>query len=363
MTNDELLSKTISYLRFPLVVGVVFIHNDMSSINIQGQTINYDHCFWLNWMICFFSSALPVVSVPLFYLISGFLFFYYSDFNRSVFTNKIHRRQSTLLIPYLFFNFVGFLIFLVQMLPSLQDFFPLLKNYRVDITTFLSSFWTTNIPKEMAGGLTPIDHPLWFLRDLMIACLATPVIWYLIKRLGWGFIFMVGCFWFFDIGEHWGLPGKDHQPFFFFSLGAYFGIKKINFVQLASSQKWSITAYLTAAILSTFTQSVLCDLFHKLIVMFGIIGLPCLMSLLIKNNRLKIPVTLSNSTFFIYALHALFMSKYMKILVMVIQPQSPVLVACLYFFVPISTILICLGLYLLLKKTTPKFAKVITGER
>ena len=139
--------------------------------------------------------------------------------------------------------------------------------------------------------------------------------------------------------------------------------KKINFVEVMSSHKWSIVAYFTAAILSIFVQSVQCYIHHNITVILGTIGLPCLISLLIKNNTLKIPDTLSSSTFFIYALHALFMSKYMKILVIALRPQSPVLVACLYFFIPISTIMICLGLYVILKRTVPNFANIITGER
>jgi hypothetical protein len=31
------LSKTIDFLRFPLIVGVVFIHTDFSNIIIQGS--------------------------------------------------------------------------------------------------------------------------------------------------------------------------------------------------------------------------------------------------------------------------------------------------------------------------------------
>lgn len=59
MTNSELLSKTISYLRFPLIVGVVFIHNNMGEINIQGKTIDYNAWPWLTYIMEFFSSILP----------------------------------------------------------------------------------------------------------------------------------------------------------------------------------------------------------------------------------------------------------------------------------------------------------------
>ena len=38
MTQNEVLSKTISALRFPLIIGVVFIHN--SSANMPGMDLS-----------------------------------------------------------------------------------------------------------------------------------------------------------------------------------------------------------------------------------------------------------------------------------------------------------------------------------
>lgn len=47
MTNDILLSKTISYLRFPLTVGVVFIHFDLSKgITIHGCEYGLNNPEW-----------------------------------------------------------------------------------------------------------------------------------------------------------------------------------------------------------------------------------------------------------------------------------------------------------------------------
>ena len=62
MTNSELLSKTISYLRLPLIIGVVFIHNNMREITIQGKTIDYDDWSWLTYIMEFFSSVLPTIA-------------------------------------------------------------------------------------------------------------------------------------------------------------------------------------------------------------------------------------------------------------------------------------------------------------
>ena len=38
MDNSEILSKTITALRLPLIIGVVFIHN--SSVDLHGMDLN-----------------------------------------------------------------------------------------------------------------------------------------------------------------------------------------------------------------------------------------------------------------------------------------------------------------------------------
>lgn len=47
LSNNELLSKTITFLRLPLIVGVVFIHTNLNDVNIG--------CHWFNnrcHMVC-----------------------------------------------------------------------------------------------------------------------------------------------------------------------------------------------------------------------------------------------------------------------------------------------------------------------
>lgn len=364
MTNDELLSKTINYLRFPLIVGVVFIHNNMMTIDIQGTEINYSDCSWLTTIIYLFSNAVPAVCVPLFYFFSGNLFFYKTSFNRTVYVRKIKKRCSTLLVPYLIFNFLGFLIFLIQMHPSFYNIFPLLNNYRVDIVTFLSSFWISTIPKEMAGGMTPIDHPLWFVRDLFLMCIASPIVYYVIKRVGIAFLIAMGSFWFFQLGSFMGLPSIDHQPLFFFPLGAYFSIHHFNFVEYACKMKWTMYVFVFCVICDiVFRDDSFNIVFSRMGILLGIVALPCAVSLLIKGRVIKERKSWSDASFFIYALHGLFISKYMKVLILLLTPQSPFLILFIYFFVPISTIIICLIINNFLKRYLTSTVRILTGGR
>ena len=77
MKEDKLISETISLLRFPLTVFVVFIHYNMGvrGFSLHSVTYGLDAPEWFRWVTAFFSDVLPRTAVPLFYIISGYLFF------------------------------------------------------------------------------------------------------------------------------------------------------------------------------------------------------------------------------------------------------------------------------------------------
>lgn len=337
----------------------------MEEIHIQGNIVSYDAWPWLTCTMDFFSSVLPTISVPLFFFISGFLFFYKVDFGKEVYKKKIKTRSKTLLVPYLIWNFVGFLILLIQMHPRFLSLFPLLKDYRIDITEFLSYFWMKELPMDPPGGTaTPINHPFWFIRDLIIMVIITPIIYSLVERLKALFLVFLGFVWFFGLGKYVGLPGLCHQSIFFFPLGAYFSINRINFVKLAHKAKWSPYVYIILAIGDTLSMGLPNNYwFHRGGILVGLITATYIASVLVESKKVKTNKFLSDASFFVYALHGLFISKFMIAIVMVILPQSPFLVLFIYFFVPITTILICLGLYKLLNSYMPSVAKIVSGGR
>ncbi len=76
-SDKELLSQTISFLRFPLIVGVVLIHSQFIGVVINGveqvETTDYPVFSAVSYLV---SNIFASVAVPLFFFFSGFLFFY-----------------------------------------------------------------------------------------------------------------------------------------------------------------------------------------------------------------------------------------------------------------------------------------------
>lgn len=75
LSNDKILSETINFLRFPLIVGVVFIHTILTGVNIGQSVLVKQGDFPLHDILQhLISNEFASIAVPLFYFISGFLF-------------------------------------------------------------------------------------------------------------------------------------------------------------------------------------------------------------------------------------------------------------------------------------------------
>jgi hypothetical protein len=94
MSHSDLQSDTIHFLRFPLIVGVVFIHAHLSSDFVNITASDYPVFYVVNEFV---SNILVRVSVPLFFFFSGFLFYYKTDFNGITYAKKVKSRIQSLL--------------------------------------------------------------------------------------------------------------------------------------------------------------------------------------------------------------------------------------------------------------------------
>ena len=114
--SEQLQSKVISFLRFPLIVGVVLIHTQIGTINgIMGdynKPLMFDGNFPLYESIFYLcSQILARVAVPLFFMFSGFCFFNnHNDFTIETYVKKLKKRGRTLLVPYILWNIL-FVVF------------------------------------------------------------------------------------------------------------------------------------------------------------------------------------------------------------------------------------------------------------
>lgn len=114
-------SETISYLRFPLIVLVVMIHSKFDGVVVNGVGLMHDGGFpCYSTISTLVSNIIASIAVPLFYFISGFLFFFKTAFfSFDVYCSKIKKRAKTILIPYLCWN-----LFVILLLLAAESVFP-----------------------------------------------------------------------------------------------------------------------------------------------------------------------------------------------------------------------------------------------
>lgn len=104
---------------------------------------------------------------------------------------------------------------------------------------------------------------------------------------------------------------------------------------------------------------------HRIGILLGIVSAVVIVSYLLEHKKVKVNTTLANSSFFIYALHGLFIGELGKVIFIMlhIPDNNPYAMLILYFVVPIISVLVCLALYVLLKNYSPKVCNLLTGGR
>lgn len=357
--SDALQSEVISFLRFPLIVGVVMSHTILENVRFNGIMISAENSLPLFHLIYnLFSNIIGRLGVPLFYIFSSYLFFK-GSFTTDNYLGKLKRRAKTILLPYILWNLLVIITYLLQ-----QSLLPQLSSGRSQplsersLLGFFALFWDYE-------NSMPICYQLWFMRDLMVLMILSPVIYFVIKKIGIFAVIITGLMWISDTGPHY--PGVGLRPLFFFTFGAYFRIKGRNFV--AALLPLRDIALLLFIILCCFDLNELQDApgnkgsLHCICILSGVIALVGITATFIRNGSWKTNRFLSESTFFIYAYHALLLSLLLKLTIKIFLPDTEIAMLSIYFLVPTFVIILGLGLYYLLERFTPRIAALLTGGR
>lgn len=183
--EKKLISNIISNLRFPLICLIVLMHCSMMGIGIHGNQIS-EPSRVASYTLMLLKNGVNDVSVPLFFMISGFLFFAnLNGMNWDNYKNKLGRRVSTLLIPYLVWNSIALCCWFIK--HSLPNIFPRIAEVQATPLFVLLSFvHNTSVAPIHNCPVVPMDGPLWYVRDLMVLVFFSPLICAVVKNRLWG---------------------------------------------------------------------------------------------------------------------------------------------------------------------------------
>lgn len=348
--------KTITFLRFPAILLVVILHAYTSARGLYlGNANDYIH---LSYVL---SLCLGEMGVPLFFTISGFLFYKSYKNKISIYTSKLRTRMHSLLIPYLFWNASMILFYgIVQSIPQLNGYFSgnnlPIANY--DFINFIRAFWDCG--HWNAGDGLPILQPYWYIRNLMLLSILSPAIFYYLKVTKWLGVMIPAFCWIYTPQLALSLSSLT-----FFSLGALIAINRIDIVSLIrEKQKMFILVFIVLLIVEYFFHFYMPNPYNYYLHRITIIaGIPFLFGISLSlKDRIQMPALLTNASFLIYTIHFPVIMAIRRIGIKWISSISEGMNIILYFTSIILTTLICIFIYYMLNRYFPKFTKIITGR-
>jgi surface polysaccharide O-acyltransferase-like enzyme len=354
---DSALSARFRVLRFPLIVGVVFIHNYSPTVRLLNETVGIARsAAAVDFVRNIVSQGIARVSVPLFYAVAGYLFFADFDFSFGGYLAKLKRRIGTLLIPLIFWNVCTLAVFAIgQHLRLTARFFtqsswPLVADFHpLDYANAILGVWT----------LYPIDSQFWFIRDLLVLVLLAPVLHFALSRkLGLPLLGMLLFLWLLDV--HPSLYPSP-QATLFFCLGAYFASTQSN---------PAITNRQAGALFFIFGTALVCNslspkpLFGCSVILAGVPFVWWLTGIIgVRTVRLKEWLFgISSSSFFVFAAHEPLLTIFRKLTFAILLPKSAGSVLFLFFAIPIMEISLLVFAHRLLRRALPSVTAIATGD-
>ncbi len=352
MTISKSLSKRIEILRFPLIAGIVLIHMHTSDITFSGGFNNP-----YNVLVTLFSEIVARVSVPLFFILSGFLFFATLRPGLEGFLQKFRSRVSTLLIPFLFWNALIFLFFAIaQNLPATAHYFtgerPLVMQ--LDFLQQLTVFF------GVGEFQYPVAYQFWFIRDLMIMVLLSPLIYLLLRVAALPLLAALFLLWFFDVRWHTFIQ-MDPASLFFFTLGAWFGMRGFSPEWIDRRFRMLLLFYGALIIIYLATENFY---LYQGVILAGVAVVFGMTRYLVQMQRIRLALEhLAKYSFFLFALHEPVLSIVRKVMLKVAASQSDLAIFLLYLFSAAVTILLVLFCYRLCERVAPGILRIATGSR
>lgn len=360
--GGKLESDTISILRFPMAVMILLLHSSFMHELNKGISIfeGWSQPIYRT-LDAIFVGNITNIAVPLFFMVSGYLFFLKNEsFTFEDYKGKVTKRIKSLLVPYLIWNAIIFFVYL-----AVQTFVPSMASGRTKMiadytwTDYISSFWSMSYVYD--GGMNgPINSPLWFVRDLIVMCIMSPLIYFLLKRLK--AIIPIALVLLF-ISHVWdGVPGLSVSALAFFTLGAYLGMNKIKFAeQSLKLLPYTLGCYILLLIFLLTIELPTWFNFGRLGVVIGIV-MSCGIAAWACSMGRKTNKFLAGSTFFIFASHCELLKVFIR-LTSRMGVHNDFFYCVMYFVCPFLTLVILLIIYKVLRNYMPRVATILSGGR
>ena len=361
-------SRRITCLRFILAVLVVFIHSkfDQSTIVFADGSMQISFPLYVSIIQTIFTEVLGGVSVPLFFVISAYLFFAKPKSTKE----NVKSKFKSIVVPYIFWTVLTiFLYFAAQSFSFSRNYFSKPENIirSWHFSDFAQAFFARKT--SYLDYWHPLVYQFWYLRNLLIFMIFSPLIKFLAGRFPLSYFCAILTATLLRIAGVFPDPLWIFPALFYFSLGFY----AVNHIQkildFLDSVRWKDFAFayivfVALSIFFAFTENPASAVVVFLRTNFTILLFVKLAGNFAKNDAVfkKLSV-ISAYSFWIYAAHAPFVVTSIKKLISRAIPMHGGFILVQFFATAFlcTTFLMIFGF--LLKKFLPGVFAFTTGGR
>lgn len=337
--SEQEFRNKITIITFICSLFVIWIHTtnlDVYSINCESEGIAY-----ITYVIEQTFGKIITFATPMFFFISGFLFFRSYDLSKTL--DKYKKRIKSILIPYIIWNTIYYLFFVIVTNVQIFNRFANASIYVLSLSNWLNALWLNEY------------YTLWFLKNLIIFIVASPIIYVLMKNwknMPTGFVFLLIILSVGYIAPKVNIPNGIEM----YIAGSYVSINH------KDKAMWSnkILSYL--GMLFIFLMVVTkCKYLNNFTQALLFIAVWYAINLINIRDDKPMPYFMS-ITFFTYVAHDLILESIEKIWLVLFGTEA--IYALLdYLFAPIVTLAILVGISKIITIKMPLLWNVLNGYR
>lgn len=165
LISEQKFRNKITIITFICSLFVIWIHT--SNLEVYGIDSNSEGVAYLTYILEQIFGKVIIFATPMFFFVSGFLFFRYYELSKTI--NKYKSRIISIIIPYTVWNTIYYLFFvIVTNIPALSGFANA-STYVFSLSNWINALWVNEY------------YTLWFLKNLIIYIIASPLIYILFK--------------------------------------------------------------------------------------------------------------------------------------------------------------------------------------
>ena len=326
----------ITILSFILSIFVLLIH--VTNFRVYGLDSGP------LYQVEYFFELVAHYAVPMFFAISGYLFF--RNYQPHFMIEKKKKRIKTILIPFLIWGMLYCFIF------AILPYIPVIGTYINQKTSLLN--YLVDVFVKGQG-----TH-LWYIRNLIIYLLLSPIVYYFI-RLKYSFPFFGALMLALHMFLREGTNSISMYSIYYFG-GAWAALHFCDAVEKKYTNRVKVFALIALCVLWITNRIIIRISFYQFI--YGIlflIGIPLIWICSDIFRSTNQPKEFIRSSFFIYVSHVLILEAVEKAM-FILLPHNQTGALADYIFAPVITLFI-IFLIEKKKKKNKLIWSILTGNR